>query len=598
MYNNGYSAEWLSKLKFKCDIVSVISRYMILKRKGKSHWGCCPFHHEKTPSFSVNETGQYFHCFGCGVGGDVIKFVQKMEAIDYFDAIKKLAKEAGMELPKLDNLDEEIVKKKQRRDLLIQICTDSARFYYKKLNEKVGYVAQKYLQDRGVDRTTIVKMGLGYSPDYSSLIKYLRGLGYKDEDILATGVANKSEKDGSLYDSFAKRLIFPVFNASGKVCGFSARALEKTTFAKYKNTASTEIFNKSYILYGVHLLKKARLEENRNYALLVEGQMDVIACHQAGFTNAIASLGTAFNAKHIQTLKRFVDKVIVCFDGDNAGKKAATEALEPLMEENFEVKVVSLPNGNDPDEYIKKHGAEAFEQLLNNAQNVWEFEINALASKFNLKDKLSLAKFVKEALNIIVRINNFTERDIYLKQISNISGVNEETLKRQFNDIVNKKTKQEAGDSAVKEQETSKQTEVLSEQGKLYYAEQFILASILHKKDYAKDINLNIFVNNNFKQFYDYLVKNNFPIVSQIFDDYDVENIAWLKDLIYYDFDKVVKLKEHFAGCYKLLQIEYLMEKQRLLSKELSIASGEDRIRILKQIQAITKEIQQKKVEE
>ena len=303
MQNNDKFLEWKEKLKAKCSIVSIISKYLTLSRKGKTYWACCPFHHEKTPSFAVNEIGQYYHCFGCGVGGDVINFVQKMEGIDYMDAVKMLARDVNMELPKFEFEDEEILKAKKQRDKLIEICTETAKFYYKKLNESVGYKARQYLEKRKVERETIVKMGLGYSPDYNSLPTYLKSKGYSIEDMVLAGVVSQNTDTKKVYDAMAKRLVFPIFNSNSKVCGFSGRAMEDGAYAKYKNTTGTPIFNKSTIMYGLNLLRKARVE-NKNYALLVEGQMDVISCHQAGFTNAIATLGTAFNDNHVRVLDR------------------------------------------------------------------------------------------------------------------------------------------------------------------------------------------------------------------------------------------------------------------------------------------------------
>lgn len=592
--NGGFPLDFIEKLKYNNDIVSLVSKYMLLQKKGKSYWGCCPFHHEKTPSFVVNENGQYFHCFGCGVGGDVIKFVEKIEGLDFWDAVKELAKNANMELPKFENSDAELMKKKQKRDLLITICTETAKFYYKKLNEPVGINARKYLEKRGVDKSTITKMGLGFSPDWTSLISYLKNKGYSEQDMLDAGVV--SSKDGKIYDAMATRLIFPIFNHNSKVCGFSGRALKDGAFAKYKNTSNTEIFNKSYILYGINLLRKARLE--KNYALLVEGQMDVIACHQAGFNNAIATLGTAFNNFHVQTLQRFVDSVVVCFDGDNAGKKAAVRSLEPLLNANFDVKIVTIPENKDPDEYIKKYGKEEFENLISKGQNVWEFEITSLASSYNLKDKLELSKFVDEALDIVCRISTFMERDIYLNLISSICSVNVEILKRELNNKLT--TKEEKVYSNVEQDGNLKSQDI--QHNKLFNAQEFIIASLLHKKDYIKDtkndINSDLFVNNNFKQFYEFLVKNNYPIISQIYNYYDVDNIDWLKNIVYYNFDNVLKPNQHFIGCLKFLQLERLLQKQKELTQNLKTSNGEDKIKILKEIQNLTKEIQQKKLED
>lgn len=590
MQNKGIPIDWVEKLKSRCNIVEVASKYISLQRKGKTYWACCPFHHEKTASFAINEAGQYYHCFGCGEGGDVFSLVRKLEGVDFMDAAKMLAKDVNMEIPDFTD-DEEILKKKRHRDKLIEICTQTAKYYYKKLNEPIGQVARNYLLKRGVDHSTIVKMGLGYSSDFNSLVKHLFSLGYSKEDMLEAGVVNTNDR-GNLYDCMAKRLVFPIFNANSKVCGFSGRAIENDNVAKYKNTAGTPLFNKSYLLYGLNLLRKARVE-NKNYALLVEGQMDVIACHKAGFTTAVATLGTAFNKYHVESLSRFVDSVIVCFDGDSAGRKAAVKSLEPLLNANFPIKIITIPENKDPDEYIKAYGKDAFQQLIDNAKNVWEFEIYALSNKYNLKDKLELVKFTEQALEILERIDNFAEKDLYLNLVSEISGVNYDVLDRQLRE--RQMFKQENVDQSEVEQET---TTLSLQEEKLLKAEEFVLASALHKKEYAKDVNLNFFVNTNFREFYKFLQDHNFPIISSVYDYYDVENLQWLKNLIYYNFEEISKLENHYKGCVKLIGLEQLYAKQKELTEMLSKASADAKIEILKQIQEITKKIQQKKMEE
>ena len=594
MQNNDKFLEWKEKLKAKCSIVSIISKYLTLSRKGKTYWACCPFHHEKTPSFAVNEIGQYYHCFGCGVGGDVINFVQKMEGIDYMDAVKMLARDVNIELPKFEFEDEEILKAKKQRDKLIEICTETAKFYYKKLNESVGYKARQYLEKRKVERETIVKMGLGYSPDYNSLPTYLKSKGYSIEDMVLAGVVSQNTDTKKVYDAMAKRLVFPIFNSNSKVCGFSGRAMEDGAYAKYKNTTGTPIFNKSTIMYGLNLLRKARVE-NKNYALLVEGQMDVISCHQAGFTNAIATLGTAFNDNHVRVLMRFVDSVIVCFDGDNAGRNAAVKCLEPLMKGNFEIKIISIKDDKckDPDEFIKLRGKDEFQKLIDNAQNVWEFEINQVSSQYDLNDKIALNKFLTKALEIVDRIPGFAQKEIYMKQISNIAHINLDVLEREYRN--NQRLKQ----NDVKESDVDQMVEIKEkEDQKITLAETFILASLLHNKDYADKSKNYIFTKKEYSDFYEYLKSNDFPIISKIYDRYDVENINWLKNLIYFNFEKINKPNELFVSYVKMIKSEKLLAKQQELTKKLGQANGSEKIELLKQIQEISKLIQKGKMED
>ena len=507
MQNKGYSADWLEKLKYSCNIVDIVSSYVTLTRKGNSFWACCPFHHEKTPSFSVNSQGQFYHCFGCGESGDVITFVQKMEGTDFIETVKILADKVGMKVPEL-KIDEDYIKNKKHRETLQEICRQAAIFYNKTLNSPAGKKGMTYLAGRGITQSTITKLGLGYSPNWTSLVSYLKSKGFSAADIVEAGVC--AEKDGKLFDEMANRVVFPVIDHTGKVVGFSGRALEATAYAKYKNTKATSLFNKSSNIYCINLLRKARLE--KNYAILVEGQIDVVSLQQAGFQNAIATMGTAFNKNHVQTLSRFVDNVIVCFDGDSAGKKATIKSLEPLLDEDLNIKVISLPEKLDPDEYIKKYGAEEYQKLIDTALPVYEFEIRYQAELLDLSKRENISKFIDNCLKIVIGINKESERQVYIDLIANISGVPRETILRQYLSMVNKKVETPSQNVAVN-----------VVQSKNYRAEQFVLACVLHKKSYVHSVETDDFVNNSLKSIYEYLQKNDFPIVSKLYDDFDVE---------------------------------------------------------------------------
>ncbi len=574
MQNKGYSREWLDKLIYNSDIVSTISRYLTLTRKGNTYWACCPFHHEKTPSFAVNQQGQFYHCFGCGASGNVITFVEKMEGTDFVDTVKMLAGWAGMEVPEFQG-DEDYLKRRKHRELLQNICRDSAIYYHNVLKSKDGAVGLNYLLGRGVDSKTITKLGLGYSNSWQGLVNYLLKKGYKRQDLIDAGVCD--EKNNRIYDAMAERVVFPVIDHNGKVVGFSGRAIKNDSFAKYKNTKATEIFNKSSNIYCINLLRKARLE--KNYAILVEGQMDVVALQQAGFSNAIATMGTAFNKNHVQTLSRFVDAVVVCFDGDNAGQKAIARSLEPLGEEGFEIKVLSLPEKLDPDEFIKKYGSEAYQKLIDNAMPVYEFEINYEASKHNFADKDEIPKFVDACIGILSTIPKESEREIYIKLVAKISGVPRESILRQLMFSKNK---------AV----ASTETPQVAGQTKNYKAEQFVLASILHKKPWALSVDIEDFVNNNLKNLYKYLLANNFPKVSKLFEDFDVENSTDIKAIINYDFTKITKPEEEFSGCLAKMQLDSLLRRQEAVGLEIVNCTNEQmKISLLNEANEISKKI-------
>lgn len=587
MQEKGYRQDFIDKLKNACNIVTVVSKYVPLSRKGKTYWGCCPFHHEKTASFAVNEFEGYYHCFGCGVGGDVIKFVQSIEGIDFMQAVRNLAESVNMEVPEFAG-DDNILARKKERDRLIYICTETAKYYHNELKKPTGQVARDYLVKRQITNETVTKLGLGYSPNWQGVIQYLKSLHISQEEMLKAGIV--SEKNGRIYDAMAERLVFPIFNHIGKVVGFSGRALNNDAFAKYKNTTETDIFKKSSLLFGLNNLRKARVE-NKNYAILVEGQIDVVSLYQAGFPNAIATLGTAFNENHIATISRFVDSIYICFDGDGAGRKATIRSVELLKDTNFDVKVVSLPEKLDPDEYIKKYGADSFENELKNAITVKEFQIEVLSEKFDLTDKNNIPKFVESGLNLIASFKNVADRDIYLKKIAQIAKINEEILRRELNKKL----------VAIRNNQTQvakpKISALKAEENSLLSAETYVLACRLYKKEYATNIKSELFENAFYKEFNQYLIDNN-PIVSKVLDDYDMENNDYLKQIINYDFGTIKQEEQEYKGCLRKLEIRQLMKKQTELQNKLSLVDGSQKYAILSELQSTIREIQAKKTEE
>lgn len=585
MQEKGYSNNFLSKLKSSCNIVSVVSRYVPLQRKGRTYWGCCPFHHEKTPSFAVNEYEGYYHCFGCGVGGDVIKFVQEIEGIDFMQTVKNLAESVNMEVPEFTG-DENIIKRKKEHDRLIYIVTETAKYYHSELLKPTGQVAKNYLQKRQISDETVTKLGIGYSPSWQGVITYLKSLHITEQEMLKAGVVN--EKNGRYYDAMTLRLVFPIFNHVGKVVGFSGRALDGEALAKYKNTQATDIFNKSTLLFGLNNLRKARVE-NKNYAILVEGQIDVVSLYQAGYPNAIATLGTAFNENHINTISKFVDSIYICFDGDSAGKKATEKSVELLKDTNFDVKVVRLSNNMDPDEFIKANGSEAFESQLKNAITVKEFQIDSLADKFNLQDKNSVPKFVESALNLLCTFKNVTDRDLYLKSISKKANMNEEILRRELN----KKLLSNSPNTT----QNKISTVVNAKENKLLQAEQYVLACILYKKEFAKNVSSDLFENVFYSQFNQYVIDNN-PKISQVLDDYDVDANEQLKQIINYNFGKIKEEEKQYKGCLKQLELRTLQKKQSNLQIKLQTAPENEKLAILSELQATIRQIQTKKTEE
>ncbi len=477
----GLDERFLSELKGKLNIVDVVSRYAVVKRKGSNYWACCPLpgHTEKTPSFTVNESGQFYHCFGCGKGGDVIKFIEEVEHLDFFEAVKFLAEIAKMEMPVNDKFDEESSKKlKEKKDRLYEILRETALHYLSNLKTENGEKARRYLARRGISSQTARAFGLGASIGYNELYDHLKTKGYLDEDILASGVCQKSDK-GRIFDAEANRLIVPIINSMGKVIAFGGRVLEKTEdgFAKYKNTKDTQIFSKKHTLFAINNLKNLKKETDFSYVIMVEGYMDAISLYQAGFKNVVASMGTSLTLEQARLLKRYTSKVLVCFDGDLAGQKATLRSLSIFENEGFDIRVVSLPDGKDPDEVINDYGASAFEKLLNNADPLIDFKLKAIAIGKDLKNQVDKRAFIAESLQFIKTVKDAFIREELLKKIRDISGISYESLKRDLE-----------GDNIVAVEEVSnapKSFQTSSNQDER--AERYILSAILFKRRYASD---------------------------------------------------------------------------------------------------------------
>jgi len=584
--DKGFSPDWLEQLKTNNDIVSTISKYITLQRKGKTWWACCPFHYEKTPSFAVNEYEQFFHCFGCGASGDVIGFVKKYENIDFYDAVKILAENAHMELPAYSN-DEHIVEKKKKIDKIYKLLRDTANYYYLNLKKPDGKVALEYLANRKVGADIIQNFGLGYSTGWQDVIEYLKGKGYDIQDMIDAGVVEKSN-EGRLYDCYAKRLIFPLINTYGNVIGFSARILEKADFAKYKNTSQTLVFDKGKCLYGINFLKKLKQSQPVDNIIIVEGQMDLIALHKAGIKNAVATMGTALTSMHAKELKKFCDKVVLCFDGDGAGIKATLRSIEILVSGGMNVYCMTIPDGQDPDEYINKFGKDSFIMLTNNAKYWVEYLINKYEKDFDLRKPEEKKKFVDESLNIIRKLETESERDIYLNMVSRISGIVKNILRA---DLDNNHIQTETESIQVVKNEEKIQLK----ENAYVKAVKFVLKALLEKKPYAElidDIKQNL-LNSDYLKIYEYIEgcysDGNRPIISSLYTHFDIENNKDLSDLISFEILETDDNEIYYRDCVRTFVDIGLKQRQADIIKQMRLCETiEDRKRLTKELNDIT----------
>ena len=410
-----FSDSFLTDITEKNDIVDVVSQYVALnKRSGSNLFGLCPFHNEKTPSFSVSHTKQIYHCFGCGKGGGVINFIMEIENVSFPDAVEILAKRAGIKMPERQDDPES-----RKREKIFSLNRDAARFYYEQLTSPEGEKCREYINRRKINKKTSIEFGLGFAPEkWDGLRKAMREKGWSDFDLSEAGLVKRG-KNGSFYDAFRNRLMFPVIDVRGNVIAFSGRLLDGEG-PKYLNSPETAAFSKSRNLFALNLAKKSKKE----YFILTEGNIDVASLHQAGFDSAVASLGTSLTEQQAQLLSHYKNEILIAYDSDSAGAKATTKAIGIFEKLDVKVRVLRLEGGyKDPDEYIKAKGSDAFQKLIDNSENRMDYKIRQIAEKYDLTRADQKAEFVSEAELLIASLPSQAERQVYSSQIADMIGV-------------------------------------------------------------------------------------------------------------------------------------------------------------------------------
>ncbi len=412
----------MDELVARNDIVSVVSRYVNLSRRGSGYLGLCPFHNEKTPSFSVSSDKQFFHCFGCGVGGDVITFVMKIENIDFAEAVEKLAGWAGLQVPESSYGENERSKRRRGQEA----CRDAARFFHEKLKSEEGEKARNYLLGRGLSPAVITRFGLGASPNgWDGLLVELTSKGYTKSELLAAGLVTAG-KNGKIYDRFRDRAMFPIIDARGVVIGFGGRIMGEGE-PKYLNSPESEVFNKRKNLYAMNIAKQSKAE----YFILAEGYMDVIALHQAGFDSAVASLGTSLTDEQAHLISKYKNRVIISYDSDKAGRAATERAIDILKKAGVDVRILTMSGAKDPDEFIKKFGRESFETLIEKALPAAEYRLGNTKQAYDLSDDKQRVLYIKEAVSQLAKMSSEFEREIYAGRISKETGVTQDAILRE-----------------------------------------------------------------------------------------------------------------------------------------------------------------------
>lgn len=422
------SADFVNQVRTAVDIVDVVGEYVQLRKSGRAFLGLCPFHSEKTPSFNVNAERQFFHCFGCGAGGDVFSFLMKLEQLTFPEAVHRLAERAGIAVPQAQE-EEEAAPEKKAKQIMLEAHQLVAKLYHYVLTETpYGHEAMKYLQKRGISRQTIDEYGIGFAPDsWNFVTSFLQNRRFSLDLMVEAGLLAKSEA-GKIFDRFRGRVIFPIHDSQGKVIAFGGRALDPSAPAKYLNSPESPLFSKSTTLFNLHRARP--YIRKRKQALLFEGYVDVISVWQAGFPQGIATLGTALTEQQARMIRRNAESVVLLFDGDAAGQEATAKAINILQEAGVVVRIAPLPPGTDPDDYIRQHGAEAFsQQVLLQAMPVTAFRLKHLRDKHVIQDETDQKQFIEKAIELVNELDSPVERDLYLRQLAEEHSLTLEAIK-------------------------------------------------------------------------------------------------------------------------------------------------------------------------
>ena len=602
------------ELKQKNDLVSVASKYVQLERKGRYYWCRCPFHGEKTPSLCINDIDGMFYCYGCHVGGDVIKFVMQIESQSFAEAVKTLASWANMEVPEsFENSgnSQNIAAAKKRKDRLVSLMKETAMFYHKNLEKKSAEPAHEYIKKRKLSDAAVTRFGIGYADGYNSLPEFLRGLGYTNEEMIAVGVVK--QKDGRVYDPLANRLVFPIIDIYGNVIAFGGRTLEANpSFAKYLNTAETELFNKRNTLYAVNYLKKQRQQGPIPYVIVVEGYMDTIALHLAGFTMTVASMGTALTQSQAKMIKRFADKVYICYDGDSAGQNATLRGLDILRENGLDVMVVQLPDKYDPDDVIKTQGREGYQKILEESLPLIEFKLKYLKTKFDLSSVDGRVKYLNEAIEVLSSLSSSVERELYTPMVSEIASTNIDFIRRELEKKLNgKPILKELENSFSNIQKTTAKDENLEIENispVVLKAEKYVLCALLHKKPYAFfKTDITYLFSGVRREVYRVILDTietspDADLVQKLYNDYNDDDQSMIVDIINYNAESAEdeqNEKKYYYDCLWVIYKNYLDAKLKELTDEYSVEIDNlKRKELSEKIKDITIKLKTKKVDE
>ena len=581
-----YSDELIEEVRNSNDIVDIISQYVVLKRSGRNFFGLCPFHKEKSPSFSVSPDRQIFHCFGCGAGGNVIHFIQKIENIDFRETMEILAERANIQLPTIENSKEDklqLLKKK-----VYEINEKSAIFYHENLYKQASVQAQNYIKKRKLDNKTLKSFQIGYSGNYTELYTYLKNEGYTDEEMLASALVVKSD-NGGYVDRFRKRLMIPIFDVRNRVIAFGGRVLDDS-LPKYINSPESIVYSKGRNLFALNIAKNS----NPQKLIIVEGYMDAISLYQRGINNVVASLGTALTEAQGRLLRKYCEKIVISYDSDGAGQAATLRGLEILKAIGCDVRILQMEGAKDPDEYVIKYGSGRFNLLVENAISLVEFKVKVLKNKLDTTNANDKIKFLNEISKILTTVDSDIEKEVYIDKISSEYNISKEAIYAQINKInysqnqgskvLERKTHVRVSEKTEKETQTLIKREnmiisLLVNVGKSVYDE---ISKVITPDDFKKEENREIVTkmyeeykkgNSNINNILD-LFKNDEKTINYITGimatDYEITDVnKSIKDIIHiYEKEKLINNKNEIIK--KLEDKNLKPEDKSNLEKELS----------------------------
>lgn len=585
-----YSDEIIEEIRNSNDIVDVISQYVVLKRSGRNFFGLCPFHKEKSPSFSVSPDKQIFHCFGCGVGGNVIHFVSKIEQTSFIETIKLLAERSGITLPTVENAEED--KLLALKDRIYDINEKVALYYHENLYKPESKIAQEYIKKRKLDNKTLKTFLIGYSNNKNELYKYLKDQGFTEEEILKSNLVYKSQ-DGKYIDRFRGRLMFPIQDVRGKTIAFGGRVLDDSK-PKYINSSESLVYSKGRHLYGLNIAKKNELKN----IIIVEGYMDCVSLHQRGITNAVASLGTALTEAQGRLLRRYGQKIIIGYDSDGAGQTATMRGLDILNNLGCDLRILQMEDAKDPDEYVIKYGSGRFNLLVENAISLVEFKIKNLRQSMNIEATNDKIKFLNEIAKILSEIDNKMEQEVYIEKIAKEYNISKEAIYAQINKIQYKDTqgsklleakkRKTVGESITRPQTQEEITEAIEKREK-------IVIWLLINNPQTTYLNIHDKISPD-----DLKVEKNRKIVKKLYEEYEKGNSNINQVLNLFEEDEVnyitgimsenLEISDVTKGIKDILTIfvrEKLIEERDKILKELSEKEGKEKEELEKRLNEI-----------